>query len=581
MRFINQSSKKAFAFATTFLFVFVNGVAYLGSFFYKTVKHNTINSTGWYSLSDALPSYEQTRSSNYWYKDNIDLENARKITTGRTNITVGIIDTGIESSHELLSSNYAPSGNVSFSPNSSSPNSNINYYHGTSVAGIISPSLDSNNDYIMGICSKVKMASIRADGPNSSHHYHETYTTIYDSLNYIQNNFDIVNYSGGFDNGGYYELSQTQRNALKYEIDNFDGLLIVAAGNYDSNNNIHYSNKDSNNNVDLANAPVYPACFDSSNLLVVGASDSNNNIVSGTMYGDEEVDLFAPGVDIDTTTTYSNGSYIDNFAGTSAAAPMVAGVAALMKSVNPYLSASDIKGLIMNNVDQIPALNGKCVTGGRLNAYKAVKSAIPLAYINNYNSSPNALGPGEDQWFYVYLEKNKIYNFTTVNTDSSGYLYFDIAAGYYTSNNIYGSGDFSISYECTASQPAYLRIRNMTNIVGPITFYPTVTHAHTPIYTAISALKHRMRCASCGSNRTEPHVFNGTTGRCIECNYYNPYNPYDSIGESPRSERVYFGDGSYLINDIAFLSDSDSIKYSSNELVIPYERSVSDAQKDV
>ena len=63
--------------------------------------------------------------------------------------------------------------------------------------------------------------------------------------------------------------------------------------------------------------------------------------------------------------------------GTSMAAPHVTGVAALIKSVNPGLTTAQIKHLILNNVDAVPALSGKCVTGGRLNAYKAVNAAKP------------------------------------------------------------------------------------------------------------------------------------------------------------------------------------------------------------
>jgi len=57
------------------------------------------------------------------------------------------------------------------------------------------------------------------------------------------------------------------------------------------------------------------------------------------------------------------------------AAPHVAGVAALLLAYNPNLTTAQIKAAIMDNVDEVPALNGLCTSGGRLNAYLAVACA--------------------------------------------------------------------------------------------------------------------------------------------------------------------------------------------------------------
>ena len=84
------------------------------------------------------------------------------------------------------------------------------------------------------------------------------------------------------------------------------------------------------------------------------------------------VHLAAPGFWI--YSTFKNGSY-EEMNGTSMAAPHVTGVAALIKSIRPDLSAQEIKALILNNVDLVDELEDKCITGGRLNAYKAVRAA--------------------------------------------------------------------------------------------------------------------------------------------------------------------------------------------------------------
>jgi hypothetical protein len=97
------------------------------------------------------------------------------------------------------------------------------------------------------------------------------------------------------------------------------------------------------------------------------------------------VDLFAPGDGILSCypqrfcNHYCNASAVDHYSdgyhymsGSSMAAPYVTGVAALILAKYPTLTATQIKTRIMESVDPVFVLSSKCVTGGRLNAYKAV-----------------------------------------------------------------------------------------------------------------------------------------------------------------------------------------------------------------
>lgn len=87
----------------------------------------------------------------------------------------------------------------------------------------------------------------------------------------------------------------------------------------------------------------------------------------------------------------SNGSY-EYLDGTSMAAPFVAGLAALMKSYNQTLSFSYLKNIIIQNVDPLPSLNGKTVSGGRINAYKSLLHsdiAIPVSTLSASPGTPN------------------------------------------------------------------------------------------------------------------------------------------------------------------------------------------------
>ncbi|MBM3240916.1 T9SS type A sorting domain-containing protein [Candidatus Poribacteria bacterium] len=138
-------------------------------------------------------------------------------------------------------------------------------------------------------------------------------------------------------------------------------LFVAAAGNNGQNTDI---------------SPHYPSSYQLKNIISVAATDHNDRKASFSNYGVKSVDLGAPGVNIVSTLPRNSYGPAD---GTSMASPHVAGVAALIMSVNPGLSDLEVKDCILNSVDAVPDLNGKVLTGGRLNAVKAVKLAIPAA----------------------------------------------------------------------------------------------------------------------------------------------------------------------------------------------------------
>ena len=86
------------------------------------------------------------------------------------------------------------------------------------------------------------------------------------------------------------------------------------------------------------------------------------------------VDIAAPGTDI--YSTIPTSSY-GTMSGTSMATPMVASAVAVMRAVNPNISAKEIKETLCSSSDKLSALTGKVISGGRLNAYNAVKAIMP------------------------------------------------------------------------------------------------------------------------------------------------------------------------------------------------------------
>ena len=143
------------------------------------------------------------------------------------------------------------------------------------------------------------------------------------------------------------------------------GMLFVAAAGNGGEDGIGDDN-------DVT--PNYPSNYDLDNVIAVAATDRNDNRASFSNYGATTVDLAAPGVSI--LSTYKDNGYA-NLSGTSMATPHVAGVATLAFSYNPGATASEVKTAILGGVDPIPAMSGKSVSGGRLNARRTL-ARLPL-----------------------------------------------------------------------------------------------------------------------------------------------------------------------------------------------------------
>lgn len=143
--------------------------------------------------------------------------------------------------------------------------------------------------------------------------------------------------------------------ALRDALASIPALHICAAGNDGSDNDLK---------------PVYPAGYDLPNLVAVGASTAADGLASFSNYGATTVDLVAPGDKI--TSTLPGGAYGVK-SGTSMATPHVSGVAALVASRYPGISNQQLKDRLLFSVDATPAFEGKCVSGGRLNAASALE----------------------------------------------------------------------------------------------------------------------------------------------------------------------------------------------------------------
>jgi len=139
-----------------------------------------------------------------------------------------------------------------------------------------------------------------------------------------------------------------------------DMLFVAAAGNSISNNDV---------------IPHFPSSYNAPNVVAVAATDNTDSLAFFSNFGPASVHLGAPGMDVLSTTIGGNYAY---FSGTSMATPHVSGAAVLVLS-KCALNTASLKTLLLNNVDPIPSLAGRTVTGGRLNVNKAIRACAAPA----------------------------------------------------------------------------------------------------------------------------------------------------------------------------------------------------------
>lgn len=242
--------------------------------------------------------------------------------------------------------------------------------HGTHVTGIILATRN-NGKGMNGVAKNVKLISVRTV-PDGDEYDKDVVLAIRYA---VDNGAKVINMSFG---KSYSPNPEWVYDAIKYAASK-DVLLVHAAGN--DGKNIDKSDNFPNDAEDKINE------F-SDNVITVGAMTRHydeNLVATFSNYGKLNVDIFAPGLEIYSTIPKNEYKSIQ---GTSMAAPEVVGVAALIRSYYPQLSASQVKHILMNSGIKIdfdvllPKGDGKkvpfsdlSVSGRVLNAYNALKMA--------------------------------------------------------------------------------------------------------------------------------------------------------------------------------------------------------------
>ncbi|NBH61475.1 hypothetical protein D1155_07420 [Anaerotruncus sp. 80] len=280
---------------------------------------------------------------------------------------VAVIDTGMDYTHSDLAANiWVNSGETpgndkdddgngyrddvhgyDFAKNRPLSDGAINNYyaHGTHCAGIIGAATNNGNG-IAGIASatgKVSIMDLKVlEGPKG---LGDSYDVVR-AIRYAERNgADICNLSMG---------SYVDDETLYRTIAASDMLFVCAAGN---------------DGLNLDNKPIYPGCYDLSNVICVGNAQSNGRLNSRSNYSSKSVDIAAPGTVIH--STIPNNKY-DDMSGTSMAAPFVTGAAAVLHSYYKDISAAGIRHLLLSGAQRKSSLNGRVVSGRFLDLYKSL-----------------------------------------------------------------------------------------------------------------------------------------------------------------------------------------------------------------
>lgn len=283
----------------------------------------------------------------------INLLDAWKKFKKKKEVVVAVVDTGIDREHPFLENNiFVENGKVDssnfgvdFSKDHKIKGAPIdNHGHGTHVSGIIK-----------SIYPDVKILALKYYNPNASGI--DNLNSTVEALKYaVDHNVDVINYSGGGPESAGEEL-RVLKEAEKKGI-----LVIAAAGNEESN-------------IDDKKKAYFPASYGLKNIITVTAYDEDLKILSSSNYGRSSVDIVAPGYRI--KSSLQNGR-IGYLTGTSQATAFVTGVVALIKAEFPQLSTEKIKEIIRVSAKKEISMEGKCATGGRLDAGSALSLAAEM-----------------------------------------------------------------------------------------------------------------------------------------------------------------------------------------------------------
>ncbi|HKG14835.1 MAG TPA: S8 family serine peptidase [Pyrinomonadaceae bacterium] len=287
-------------------------------------------------------------TSSEWHLPKIDAPGAWATTTGNGGVVVAVLDTGVDASHPDLASKMVAGWDVY---NNGADTSDVTG-HGTQVAGVLAAA-SNNSQGVASVAWNCSVMPVRITNLAGS----TTYSAIASGLTWAADHgARVANVSFEATN------SSTVQSAAQY-FQSKGGVVAMAAGN--------------NGQTDTT--------VDNPYVLTVSATDQNDVIYPFSNRG-SNIDVAAPG----TVYTTARGGGYGSAQGTSFATPIVAGVAALVMSVNPQLAGAQVQEVVKKSADDRGSAGWDGLYGwGRVNASRAVSNAAAVAVSGGDVTSPS------------------------------------------------------------------------------------------------------------------------------------------------------------------------------------------------
>ena len=250
---------------------------------------------------------------NQWGPPQVGLPAAWDVTTGSASVTVAVLDTGIDASIPDFAGRIVSPYNVVDDSSDASAWADTSG-HGSGTAGVAAAAGDDGQG-MAGAAWNVKIMPVKITDNDRAYD-----STLAAGIEYaVDHGADVVNvsFTGGVD-------TAVQHDAVNYALAH-NVIVVASAGNHDSN------------------GVEYPAAYPG--VICVGATDQMNARSSYSDYG-QGLDLMAPGDGIVSWSIVQGTARVVTWSGTSFSAPLVSGIAALMRSVDPGLTPAQAAAIL-------------------------------------------------------------------------------------------------------------------------------------------------------------------------------------------------------------------------------------------
>ncbi|MEV6239221.1 S8 family serine peptidase [Lentzea sp. NPDC051838] len=412
----------------------------------------------------------------------IGADKAWAVTTGSSSVTVGVLDTGVDDQHYDLKDNFDAAKSASCAYGKLDTRAGAWRPvgdHGTHVAGTIAAA--RNGKGMIGVAPGVKISSVRVAEAGSELFFPENTVCAFmfagdQGINITNNSYYTDPWLFNCpDNADQAAILEGTKRAIAYA-EGKGTLNVAAAGNENYNLAAKTSDSKSPDDSTAVNRTVTNDCLEVpgeiSGVVNVASITSTNDKSSFSNYGTDKVHVAAPGDNVNSTLP---GGRYGTKSGTSMASPHVAGVAALMLSVDSGLKPADLRARLAAQADDLPCPSFGGCTGnaaknsffgeGRVDAKEAVGSGNPQP------GTPSVTNPG-NQSTVVNTSASLQIKATDPDGKTLSYSASGLPAGLTISSS---TGLISGTPTAAGSSEVTVTAKNTDNRSGTATFTWTVT----------------------------------------------------------------------------------------------------------